>query len=42
MSQYNYCPRCRKRTPHVQDVDEKKCLRCGHRERRQNLMNFRL
>jgi len=35
-----YCPKCRKRTPQVKDEDEKLCLKCGYKEKRESIWDF--
>ena len=36
----DYCPYCRKVTPHIKDGEEKLCKKCGKKERRMNFSNF--
>lgn len=33
----DYCPRCRKRTPHIKDYNEMLCKRCGRKEKRKGI-----
>jgi len=42
MKVMDYCPHCRRRTPHIHDVNVKLCKRCGRKSKRLNLINFKL
>ena len=33
----DYCPRCHKVTPHIKDMDEMLCKRCGKKEKRKGV-----
>ena len=39
----DYCPKCRRRTPHIKDMDEMLCKKCGKKENRKgiNIMRFK-
>lgn len=33
----DYCPICRKVTPHIKDIDEMLCKSCGRKEKRKGI-----
>jgi hypothetical protein len=36
----DYCPFCLRVTPHIKDLDEKICKRCGRKEKRLKAINL--